>query len=81
MDQARALFADDAVSIDKRSIIGMELVGGDNIIASLQAGVDLGLVAMRGEPLAVRGSTLALGRIIVDFGGFEISVPQRGSAR
>ena len=71
MDQVRALLADDAVLIDKRSIIGMDVVGGDAIVANLRAAVDLGLVAARVEPLAVRGSTLGLGRITTDFGSFE----------
>ena len=79
MDQVRALLADDAVSIDKRSIIGMDLVGGDAIVANLRAAADLGLVAARIEPLAVRGSTLGLGRITADFGGFRERVPQRRS--
>ena len=71
MDRVRALLADDAVLIDKRPIIGMEVAGGDAIVASLSAAVDIGFVAARTERLAVRGSTLALGRVTTDVGGFE----------
>ena len=68
IDAIRPLFADDAVMIDKRAIIGTDLVGADAIIANLHAVAEFGSTGVRVEPLAVRGSRLALRRTTMDFG-------------
>ena len=63
--------ADDAVVIDRQRIVGEDLVGRDAIVANCRAVAALGADAARVEPLAVRGSRLALGRTTVSFGSFE----------
>ncbi len=71
IDECRPLFADDAVLVDKRPIIGTELVGVDAIIANLRAAAEVGIVSVLVEPLAVRGARLALVRFTMDLGTFE----------
>ena len=70
-DEIGRLCAEDAVVFDGQRIIGEDLVGRDAIVANCRAVAALGAEAARVEPLAVRGSKLALCRTIVSFGSFE----------
>ena len=71
LDSGGLLCAEDAVVIDGQRIVGEDLVGRDAIVANGRAVAALGADAARVEPVAVRGSRLALCRTTVSFGSFE----------
>ena len=60
LDEARALFADDYVRIDRRSVVSMPTQGVDGISTTGAIIADLGITAIDFEPIAVRGDRLFL---------------------
>jgi class 3 adenylate cyclase/tetratricopeptide (TPR) repeat protein len=66
-----ALIAEDARTEDRRTLIGDDLVGRADHVANFAAAAALGSGRVSFEPLAVRGSTLALGRTEMVFGDWE----------
>jgi class 3 adenylate cyclase len=69
-----ALIAENAFTRDRRSIIGTDLVGRAAHVADLEAIAALGDRNVEYEPLAVRGSTLAVGRLTSDFADWDSSL-------
>ena len=71
LERYRRLVTDDVVTVDRRSLIGADLVGVDAMLANVRATAEMGAIDVHFEPLAVRGSALGLGRVTFDFDGFE----------
>jgi class 3 adenylate cyclase/tetratricopeptide (TPR) repeat protein len=67
-DECGALCAEDIRVFDHRPVIGTDLIGRAAVVANFEATAALGSGSVAFEPIAVRGSTLALGRTVMDFG-------------
>ena len=61
LDDARALFADDYLRIDRRSVVSMPTQGPEGIY-NFAVIADLGITAIDFEPIAVRGDRCSLSR-------------------
>ena len=70
-EECGALMAEGMRLEDRRSIVGGEVVGRAAHVANLETITALGDRNGEYAPLAVRGSTLALGRVTSDFGDWD----------
>jgi hypothetical protein len=65
------LISEDSFTRDRRSVIGSDLFGRAAHVANLETIAELGAHNVVYEPLAVRGSTLAVGRLSIDFAEWD----------